>query len=88
MPRILLSTAHITPLVLKSLDFEYSRPLLASPFPPLPQPFQVTAERVERLQYTDTTALAESYRQRCKVSAKKAFCNTARCLDYGAGMAC
>ncbi|KAF2630550.1 DAO-domain-containing protein [Macroventuria anomochaeta] len=80
MPRILLSAAHITPLVLESLNVEYSQPLLAASFPPLPQPFQVTAERVERLQNTNIAAIAESYKQSCEESAKKPFCNTERAI--------
>jgi hypothetical protein len=78
MPRVLLSSAHITPLVLESLGVKYEQPLLATEFPPLPQPFRTSAERVTRLQNTDIAALAASYKQRCEESAKKDFCNTER----------
>ncbi|KAF1938601.1 DAO-domain-containing protein [Clathrospora elynae] len=81
MPRVLLSAAHITPLVLESLGVEYDQPPLAAPFPPLPQPFRATAERIERLQNTDTAAIAESYKQSCEESANKPFCNTARSIS-------
>lgn len=80
MPRVLGSAAHITPLVLESLGFEYSQPLIAASFPPLPQPFRTTAERIERLQDTSLSALAEEYKQRCGESAQKPFCNTARVM--------
>ncbi|KAI4661096.1 uncharacterized protein J4E79_004906 [Alternaria viburni] len=80
MPRVLGSAAHITPLVLESLGVEYSQPLIAASFPPLPQPFRTTAERIERLQDTNLSALAEDYKQRCGESAQKPFCNTARVM--------
>ncbi|KZM21387.1 uncharacterized protein EKO05_0006148 [Ascochyta rabiei] len=78
MPRILLSAAHITPVVLDSLGVEYSQPLLATAYPPLPQPFHTTLERIERLQNTDPAAIIEEYRRGCAESAKKPFCNTSR----------
>jgi hypothetical protein len=74
MPRILLSTAHIIPDVLDSLGFEYMQPALVAPYPPLPKPFHVTAERVERLQSTDLVAKAQAYRESCKESSQKPFC--------------
>lgn len=81
MPRVLGSAAHVTPLVLESLGVEYSQPLVAASFPPLPQPFRTTAERIERLQDTNLSALAEEYKQSCGESAKKPFCNTARVMS-------
>jgi hypothetical protein len=74
MPRILLSTAHIVPEVLESLGLDYKQPTLAAPYPPLPKPFLVTEERVERLQSTDLAAKAQAYRERCKESSQKPFC--------------
>jgi len=74
MPRILLSTAHIIPDVLDSLGFKYKQPALVTPYPPLPKPFRVTAERVERLQNTDLAAKAQAYRESCKESSQKPFC--------------
>ena len=74
MPRILLSTAHIVPGVLNALGFEYKQPALVAPYPPLPKPFHVTAERVERLQGTDLAAKAQAYRESCKESSQKSFC--------------
>jgi hypothetical protein len=74
MPRILLSTAHIIPGVLDSLGFEYKQPALVAPYPPLPKPFHVTAERVERLQSIDLAAKAQAYRESCKESSQKPFC--------------
>ncbi|KAH5523074.1 hypothetical protein HBI52_057090 [Parastagonospora nodorum] len=78
MPRILLSSAHIVPLVLDSVGFQHSPPHLATSYPELPQPFHATAERIERLQNTDTTALVQSFKQRCELSAKKPFCDAGR----------
>jgi hypothetical protein len=80
MPRVLGSAVHITPLVLESLGVEYSQPLIAASFPPLPQPFRTTAERIERLQDTNINALTEEYKQSCEKSARKPFCNTARVM--------
>jgi hypothetical protein len=74
MPRILLSTAHIVPEVLDSLGFNHKQPSLAASYPPLPKPFLVTKERVERLQDADLVARAEAYRERCKDSSQKPFC--------------
>jgi hypothetical protein len=81
MPRILLSAAHIMSLILESLGFKYSQPLLSASFPPLPQPFHATAERIESLQSTDTAAIAEAYRVRCEESAKKPFCDHGRIIS-------
>lgn len=81
MPRVLGSAAHITPLVLQSLGVEHSQPLIAASFPPLPQPFRTTAERIERLQDTNLSALTEEYRQGCEESTKKPFCNNARVMS-------
>lgn len=75
MPRILLSTAHITPLILDSLNAKYTPPSLVAPFPPLPKPFQVTAERIEALQKVDAAAIFEQSAKDCLESSKKPFCN-------------
>lgn len=80
MPRILLSTAHIIPGVLDSLGFEYQQPALVAPYPPLPNPFAVTAERVVRLQSTDLDAKAKAYRESCKESSQKPFCMDERSM--------
>lgn len=51
MPRILLSTAHLAPLVLQGLKVEkFEAPALTSKYPSLPRPFVVTAKRLEALQ--------------------------------------
>lgn len=78
MPRILLSTAHIVPEVLDSLGFDHKQPALAAPYPPLPKPFLVTEDRVNRLQGTDLTEKAQAYRDRCKESSQKPFCQGER----------
>lgn len=80
MPRILLSTAHIVPGVLESLGFDYQQPAIAVPFPPLPKPFLLTAERVAKLQSTDLAAKAQAYRERCRESSQKPFCMTERSM--------
>jgi hypothetical protein len=78
MPRILLSSAHIAPLVLEAIGFEHAKPRLAASYPPLPKPFQVTAERVARLQDTDTDAKTKAFKQRCELSATKSYCDAGR----------
>jgi hypothetical protein len=75
MPRILLTAAHLAPLILDSLGVTYSQPSLASTFPPLPRPFEATRERIERLRDTDVKAIAEQYKQGCEKSAQKPYCN-------------
>ena len=80
MPRILLSTAHIIPGVLDSLGFEHQQPALVAPYPPLPKPFVVTAERVQRLQNTDLDAKAQAYKESCKESSQKTFCMDERSM--------
>jgi len=80
MPRILLSTAHITPGVLESLGFSPSVPTLAVPYPPLPKPFHVTKERVERLQGTDLVKRVRLFKERYGESSRKEFCRDLRWL--------
>lgn len=79
MPRILLSAAHIAPLVLGSIGVEHATPAIAASFPALPQPFHATPERVESLQKTfDMAADIDSHNKKCQESAKKPFCNDER----------
>ena len=78
MPRILLSAAHIAPLVLESLAVDHSPPELVAAYPPLPKPFHASAERIENLQSTDVAAIAEQYKKGCEESAKKPFCDPGR----------
>lgn len=78
MPRILLSADHVAQLVLESLAAEYSQPLLATAYPPLPQPFRTTPERIAGLQNTDFAAIVKDYRSGCAESARKSFCNISR----------
>jgi hypothetical protein len=80
MPRILLSTANITPSILESLGFSHSVPALAAPYPTLPKPFQVTKERVEKLQGTDVAKRAKLTRERYSESSRKEFCRDQRWL--------
>ncbi|KAG4426902.1 hypothetical protein IFR05_017615, partial [Cadophora sp. M221] len=64
MPRILLSAAHIAPLILHSLGVEYTTPALVTPYPSLPRPFKVTRERVEMLKLVNPeVGLGESRRE-------------------------
>ncbi|KJX94368.1 fad dependent oxidoreductase superfamily like protein [Zymoseptoria brevis] len=75
MPRILLSTAHIIPLVLESIGQEHTAPKLVENYPPLPGPFHATAERIEKLGRTvDLEAKAHAYCKQCEESAQKEFC--------------
>ncbi|KAF7557929.1 hypothetical protein G7Z17_g324 [Cylindrodendrum hubeiense] len=74
MPRILLSTAHITPLILDSLGVKYSPPSLVGPYPALPKPFLATQERIDSLQKLDAGAIFEQDKTDALESAKKPFC--------------
>ena len=87
MPRILLSAAHITPLILSSLGLEHTTPALARAYPPLPQPFHATASRISKLQNTDVAAIISEYNASCANSAKKPFCNIERTQPQGTAMA-
>ncbi|KAF4816196.1 hypothetical protein CGCSCA5_v006598 [Colletotrichum siamense] len=78
MPRILGSTAHLTPLILDALAVKYTVPSIVAPFPPLPSPFFATAERIEKLQKVDAAPKWEEERKSSLESAKKPFCNDAR----------
>jgi hypothetical protein len=75
MPRILLSAAHITPMVLDALNIKYTPPSLVAPYPPLPKPFHATTERINSLQKVNAAAVFEKYAKDCLESAKKPFCN-------------
>lgn len=78
MPRILLSTAHLAPLILDALRMKYCTPSLVAPYPPLPKPFQATAERISSLQNIDAAAKFGQYAEECLESAQKSFCNDVR----------
>ena len=80
MPRILLSAAHIAPLILKLIGAESTMPELSKTHPVLPKPFLATAERIEDLQSTDWLKKAAAYRQSCEESAAKPFCRDARSM--------
>lgn len=81
MPRILLSTAHITPLVLAAAGVAvWTPPALVAPYPPLPAPFLVTAERVAALQTADAQADYDDTVRAHEESARKPFCNEPHCF--------
>lgn len=75
MPRILLSTAHITPLILDDLGIKLTPPSLVAAYPPLPKPFEATADRISSLQTVDSAAIFDKKAKDCLESAKKPFCN-------------
>jgi hypothetical protein len=75
MPRVLLSAAHIAPLILDDLNVKYTAPSLVVPYPPLPKPFLATAERISSLQKVNSAAIFEKNSKDCLESAKKPFCN-------------
>lgn len=78
MPRILLSAAHIAPLVLDSLGAKFTPPALVAPYPPLPRPFHITTERIQRLQKVDAKAKFEADVKNLLESAEEPFCNDDR----------
>ncbi len=78
MPRILLSAAHIAPLILETLGIKHTQPSIVAPYPPLPHPFEITKERVEKLQKVDADAIVEGYMESALESATKPFCNEVR----------
>lgn len=78
MPRILLSTAHIVPAILNALNVKFTAPSLVAPYPPLPEPFHLTVERIQRLQKVDADAHYEAQVASNLESAKESFCNDKR----------
>ncbi|EFX05502.1 FAD dependent oxidoreductase superfamily [Grosmannia clavigera kw1407] len=82
MPRILLSTAHITPLILADLGIDNCPPDLVAPYPPLPPPFVISDDRLSRLQSADAQAQYDASVRAHEESAKKPFCNEPRCLAW------
>ncbi|KAK2608048.1 hypothetical protein N8I77_006685 [Diaporthe amygdali] len=85
MPRILLSTAHITPLILEELGVKWTAPDLVAPYPPLPEPFVVTDERVKAFTEADAKKNYEASVSAHEASAVKPFCNEPRCLFWKKG---
>lgn len=82
MPRILLSTAHLTPLVLDAVGVQWSAPALVKDYPPIPAPFVVTAERVAALQDVDAKAEYEADIKEFEEDAKRDYCNGPRSLHW------
>lgn len=73
MPRILLSTYHIVPLVLQDLGMVNRVPEFAHDYPPLPQPFHSTRARLERVRKQDLAARWDREVQDGLTSSKKVF---------------
>ncbi|KAF3763924.1 DAO-domain-containing protein [Cryphonectria parasitica EP155] len=73
MPRIFLATAYLTPLVLDSLGVKWTAPSLVAPYPPLPKPFVITAERVQALKGYDMMGDYEETIKSHEKSAEKPF---------------
>jgi hypothetical protein len=82
MPRILLSTAHITPLILEDLGTQWAAPELVSAYPPLPEPFVVTEKRVRAFTEADAQKDYDETVKSYEASAAKPFCNEPRCLFW------
>lgn len=82
MPRILLSTAHITPLILEELRIKWTAPALVAVYPPLPEPFVVTEERIKQFTEADAKKNYEDSVRTHEASATKPFCNEPRCLFW------
>ena len=77
MPRILLAASHIATQVLDALQMQHSEPKGPAELP-LPKPFVVTQERVDRLQNTDVAAMEVAFAANCKKSSVKPFCHGPR----------
>lgn len=60
-------------MILNSLKIESSSPF-ASKYPALPEPFKLTAERLEKLQTVDLKGKFETSKRNNLESAGKAFC--------------
>lgn len=77
MPRIFLTASHIATLVLDALHIPHSEPTGPAKLP-VPKPFLVTQERLDRLQSTDVAAMEAAFAAKCKESSVKPFCNGPR----------
>lgn len=82
MPRILLATAHLAPIVLDSLGVTWTAPALVKDYPPIPEPFVVTGKRVDDLQSADMQADYEADIKEHEECAKLPYCNVPRCLHW------
>lgn len=82
MPRILLSTAHITPLILQELGVKWTAPELVAAHPPLPEPFVVTEKRIKQFTEADAKRSYDESVRGHEESAAKPFCNEPRCLFW------
>lgn len=79
MPRILLASAHIAPLVLDAIGFEHTQPRLAAPYPALPEPFRVTGDRIDKLRAENKwEETVKSFNAKCEASATKPCCDAGR----------
>ena len=54
MPRILLCSAYLAPLILQSLGEKVEVPEHHKAYPPLPEPYKITQERLERCRELST----------------------------------
>jgi hypothetical protein len=75
MPRTLLFTAHLALLILDFSGVDYIAPALTKGYPPLPQPYLGTPQRVEALLNVDADAYYEKAIDSNLESAKEPFCN-------------
>jgi hypothetical protein len=82
MPRILLSTAHITPLILEELRIKWTAPELVAAYPTLPEPFVVTEKRIKAFTEADAKKDYNESVKNHEASAAKPFCNEPRCLFW------
>lgn len=73
MPRILLSTCHIVPVILQDLQIKQSPPPCTLEYPPLPQPFHATRSRLERLRKLDLHGKLQAELEAGLASSKKVF---------------
>ena len=73
MPRILLSTAHLVPSILDSLDMAHQTPSIISDIPDLPSPFFLSQDRLDRLKDESVEAYHQRDIDASLASAKKGF---------------
>ncbi|XP_014550225.1 hypothetical protein COCVIDRAFT_43181 [Bipolaris victoriae FI3] len=79
MPRVLLASAHVAPLVLDAIGFQHTPPHLAAPYPALPEPFRVTKDRINMLLAENKwEEKVKSFNTSCEASATKSCCDAGR----------
>lgn len=73
MPRILLASAALAPRVLEYLGIEYSVPALVRRHPKMVEQFEVSGDRIEKINGANSGALAYESRRNIDAATERAY---------------